>query len=120
MPWVKRDRPITVQTTDGKPMEDAGDKYSEDVILHVGTHQEELTWEISRLEDGMNVYLPISWLQLHNPDVQWDTGKMTWPSDYCKKHCLPMTVRDAAKGFIQMIHESKEWIISYCRAPAAG
>ena len=120
MPWVKRDRPITVQTADGKPMEDAGDKYSEDVILRIGTHQEELTWEISRLEDGIDGYLPISWLQLHNPDVQWDTGKMTWRSDYCKKHCLPMTVRDAAKGFIQMIHESKEWISSYCRAAAAS
>ena len=31
-----------------------------------------------------------------------------------------MTVRDAAKGFIKMIHESKEWISSYCRAAAAG
>ena len=108
MPWVKRDRPITVQTADGKPMEDAGDKYSEDVILRIGTHQEELTWKISRLEDGIDGYLPISWLQLHNPEVQWNTGKMTWRSNYCKKHCLPMTVRDAAKGFIQMIHESKE------------
>ena len=45
---------------------------------------------------------------------------MTWRRDYCKKHCLPMTVRDAAKGFIQMIHESKEWISSYCRSAAAG
>ena len=120
IPWVKRDRPITVQTADGKPMEDAGDKYSEDVILRIGTHQEELTWEISRLEDGIDGYLPISWLPLHNPDVQWNTGKMTWRSDYCKKHCLPLTVRDAAKGFIQIIHESKEWISSYCRAAAAG
>ena len=47
-----------MQTADGKPMEDAGDKYSEDVILHIGTHQEELTWEISRLEDGIDGYLP--------------------------------------------------------------
>ena len=62
----------------------------------------------------------ISSLQLHNPDVQWDTRKMTWRSDYYKKHCMPMTVRDVAKGFIQMIHERKEWIRSYCRAAADG
>ena len=37
MPWVKRDRPITVQTVDGKPMEDSGCKHSEDVILRIGT-----------------------------------------------------------------------------------
>ena len=54
MPWVKRDHPITVQTADGKPMEGAGDKHSEQVILWIGTHQEELTWEISRLEDGID------------------------------------------------------------------
>ena len=101
-------------------MENAGDKYSEDVILHIGTHQEELTWEISRLEDGIDGYLPISWLQLYNPDVQWDMGKMTWCSDCCKKYCLPMMVRDAVKGFIQMIQESKVLISSYCRASAAG
>ena len=107
MPWVKRDYPITVQTADGKPMEGAGDKHSEEVILRIGTNQEELTWEISRLEDGIDRYHPISWLQLHNPDVQWNTGKMTWRSDYCKKHCLPMTIKDAARGFIQMIEEGK-------------
>ena len=73
MPWVKRDHPITVQTADGKPMEGAGDKHTEDVIQRIGTHQEELTWEISLLEDGIDGYLPISWLQLHNPDVQWNT-----------------------------------------------
>ena len=86
MPWVKRDYPITVKMADMKPTEGAGDNHSEEVILRIGTHQEELTWEISRLEDGINGYLPISWLQPNNPDVQWNTGKLTWHSDYCKKH----------------------------------
>ena len=102
MPRVQRDCPITVQTANRKPMEDAGYKYSEDIILRIGTHQEELTWEISRLEDGTNGYLPISSLQLHNPDVQWNTGKMSWRSDYCKKHCLPMTVR--MSGILKFIY----------------
>ena len=73
MPWVKRDHLITVQTANGKPMEGAGDMHTEDVILRIGTHPEELTWEICRLEDGIYGYLPITWLQLHNPDVQWNT-----------------------------------------------
>ena len=120
MPCVKRDHPITVQTADGKPMEGAGDKHSEEVILRFATLQEELTWEISRLEDGIDGYLPICWLQHYNPDVQWNTGKMTWCSDYCKKHCLPMTAKDAARGFNQMSVERKEWISSYCRAVSAS
>ena len=68
MPRVKRDHPITVQTADGKPMEGARDKHSEEVILRIGTHQEELTWVIFSLEDGIDGYLLITWLQLHNPD----------------------------------------------------
>ena len=49
MPWLKCDHPITVQTADGKLTEGAGDKHSEEVILKIRTHQEELTWEISYL-----------------------------------------------------------------------
>ena len=37
MPRVKRNYLIPVQTADGKPMEGAGDKYTEEVILRIGT-----------------------------------------------------------------------------------
>ena len=97
-------------------MDGAGDKHSEEVFLRFGTQQEELTRQISRPEDGIDGYLPISWLQLHNLDVAWNTGKMPWHSDYCKKHCLPMTAKEAARGYIPMIEEGKEWISSYCWA----
>ena len=30
-----------------------------------------------------------------------------------------MTIKDAARGFIQMIAEGKEWIDSYCKAASA-
>ena len=60
MPWVKRIHPITIQTADGIPMEGAGDKHIEEVIMRIGIHQEELTREISRLGDGIGGYLPIS------------------------------------------------------------
>ena len=78
LPKVSRARPIVVNTAEGNPIKDAGKEYTEEVILRIGDHQEELTWEISPLEKGIDGYLPISWLSQHNPDVQWDTGKMTW------------------------------------------
>ena len=71
-------------------------------------------------EQGIDRYLPISWLQRHDLDVQWDAGKMTWCSEYCKKHCLPMPIRDAARGFAQMIQEGEEWISSHCWADSTG
>ena len=54
MPWVMRNHPITVQTTDVKSMEGAGDEHTEEAIMQIGTHQEELTWEISGLEEGID------------------------------------------------------------------
>ena len=116
MPWVERDQPITVLTADGAEMRDAGAKYTEETIMRIADHQEELTWEISCLEKGIDGYLPISWLEQHNPDIQWDTGKLVWRSEYCAKHCLPLNMKDVVKGFIRMIQESKEWISSYCSA----
>jgi hypothetical protein len=119
LPKVARARPIVVNTAEGNPIKDAGKEYTEEVILRIGDHQEELTWEISPLEKGIDGYLPISWLSQHNPDVQWDTGKMTWRSDYCERHCLPMNLKDAAQRFVQLVEEGKAWMSSYCRAASA-
>ncbi len=115
VPWIQRDSPITVNTADGRPMESAGVKYTESIILRIGLHQEELAWEISRLEEGVAGYLPISWLQRHNPDVHWDTGKLFWRSEYCKTHCLPVSMKDATENFVHMLQEGKYWMSSYCR-----
>ena len=116
IPWVSRDKPISVLTADGKPMEDAGARYSEDLIMRIKEHQEEFTWVISHLEDGIDGYLPISWLEQHNPDVQWDTGKLTCRSKHCNSYYLPLNFRDVVKGFVQLKKESKAWISSYCHA----
>ena len=62
VPWIQRDSPITVNAADGRPMESAGVKYTESIVLRIGPHQEELAWEISRLEEGVAGYLPIAWL----------------------------------------------------------
>src|SRR5882672_1698863 len=93
-------------------MIDAGEKYVEDIIMRIQDHQEELSWEISQLEEGIDGYLPISWLEVHNPDVNWTTGQMTWRSDHCKKHCLPVDIRRAVKAFVQLIEESKVWEVA--------
>ena len=70
LPKVARERPITVNTADGNPIKDAGKEYTEEVILRIMDHQEELAWEISPLEKGIGSYPPISMLAQHNPDVQ--------------------------------------------------
>ena len=109
VPWTRREVPISVLTADGEPMKEAGERYSPDLIMRIGHHQEELSWEVATLEEGIDGYLPVGWLQQHNPDIQWDTGKMEWRSDYCKKHCLPVSIKDAVRKFVQLVEEGKPW-----------
>ncbi len=41
------------------------------------------------IEQGIDGYLPVSWLSKHNPDIDWDQGTLRWRSQYCKERCLP-------------------------------
>ena len=43
VPWIRRGSPIAVNAADGRPMEDAGVRYTEDIVLRIGTHQEEFS-----------------------------------------------------------------------------
>jgi hypothetical protein len=88
---VRRKTPISVTTADGSPMKGAGEYYTTPYCMRIGSHQEDISWEVAQIEKDIAGYLPMSWLYLHNPDVEWDTGIIRWRSPYCKKHCLPMT-----------------------------
>lgn len=35
------------------------------------------------------VILGLPWLQAHNPQIDWFTGRIIFQSTYCRKHCLP-------------------------------
>jgi hypothetical protein len=89
MPWVRRECPVEVRSADGTPIEDAGSKYSTPLTMRIGHHQEEVSWEIGKLEKGISGYLPVEWLTKHNPEIDWETGVLKWRSQYRKTHCLP-------------------------------
>jgi hypothetical protein len=76
LPWVRRKTPVQVRNTDGQ-------------------HQEDVSWEIGKLERGISGYLPVEWLTKHNPEIDWQSGVLRWRSQYCKDHCLPVSMRDA-------------------------
>ena len=49
-------------------------------------------WKVRVIEDSNNVYLPVTWLQKHNSDINWKTGQVQWRSPYCVANCLPKRV----------------------------
>jgi hypothetical protein len=77
--------------------------------MRIGQHQEEVSWEIGKLERGISGYLPVEWLTKHNPEIDWQTGVLRWRSQYCKDRCLPVSMRDAVRNFVRMLPESKVW-----------
>jgi hypothetical protein len=109
LPWVRRKTPVQVGNADGPLIEDAGSKYSTPLTMRIGQHQEEVSWEIGKLERGISGYLPVEWLTKRNPEINWQTGVLRWRSQYCKDHCLPVSMRDAIRNFVRMLRESKVW-----------
>jgi hypothetical protein len=100
LPWVRRKEPIEVRRADGTPVESAGFKYSAPLTMRIDHHQEEISWEIGKLEKGISGYLPVAWLTKHNPEIDWETGVLKWRSQYCKHHCLPVSMGDAVRNFV--------------------
>ena len=41
--------------------------------LVIGNYLVVLVWEVGVIEYSIDGYLPVAWLQRHNPDVNWKT-----------------------------------------------
>jgi hypothetical protein len=103
LPWVKRSKPVRVTGADGSPIEGAGERYTTPLTMHISHHQEEISWEIGQLEEGISGYLPIEWLTKHNPEIDWETGvdQIHWALSYKifpPPHSIPRCLRPSAYG----------------------
>ena len=57
------------------------------------------------IEDSIDGYLPVAWLQKHNPNDNWETGLVKWRSPYCVKNCLPKQVNVLLVDEAQIVKE---------------
>jgi hypothetical protein len=62
-----------------------------EIWMTIGGHSKMLTFDIAPLGKH-NIVLGLPWLQQHNPIMQWSSGKLTFASDYCERHCLEISV----------------------------
>ena len=60
-----------------------------EIQMAVGNHSKTLTFDVALL-GGHNIVLGLLWLQQHDLQIHWLSGKVTFTSDYCKKHCLAL------------------------------
>lgn len=80
---------LTIHLADGSTLR-SGPVTQETVPLlaTIGTHHQELLRLDAISSPLFPIILGIPWLQAHNPSINWATGEVTFPSEYCQQHCL--------------------------------
>ena len=86
---VKLAQPIPVYNVDGTPNEAGSIVEVVSLILHYKIHSEWTTFCVTGL-DKQKLILGHSWLCKHNPEINWNTGKvqMSWCPPQCCSGCL--------------------------------
>jgi hypothetical protein len=59
------------------------------VKIKVGDHEESLAFDASSI--GYDAILGLSWLKKHNPVIKWSDHSLSFPSQFCRQHCLKPT-----------------------------
>ena len=73
----KRSNSIKIWNASQQPIAGAGMYYTQPTELEIGNHSEALVWEVGVIEDSVDGYLPVAWLQKHNPDVNWEADRLS-------------------------------------------
>ena len=65
----QRKKPRSIWNASQQPIAWSGRFYTQLLRLVIGNHSEVLVWEVGVIQDSIDVYLPVAWLQKHNPDI---------------------------------------------------
>jgi hypothetical protein len=58
------------------------------LTLRIGVHEERITMDVAPI-GSHQVILGFPWLEAHDPDITWSTGKIHFGSHHCNVNCLP-------------------------------
>lgn len=65
---------------------------TEEITLVIGEHREHLQFWLIPLHHP--IILGLSWLEKHNPAIDWHTKNVQLSSEYCRMNCLPQIDHD--------------------------
>jgi hypothetical protein len=63
-------------------------RYQVELLLKVGIHEEKITMDVAPI-GSHQIILGLPWLEAHNPDITWSTGRIRFGSHHCNTNCLP-------------------------------
>ena len=75
------------------------------VPMAIGNHSELMLLFLTKLAQSTPVILGLSWLQRHNPLVDWRHMSLTFQSGYCRRHCNPEGHREVPAPVLPDIPE---------------
>ena len=78
LPKSERKTPIRITNANGDEIPGAGRYIVPNLGMAIQEHQEEMAWEVGTIEQGVDGYLPVSWLNHHNPDIDWSRKTIQW------------------------------------------
>ena len=107
----KRKLPKQVKNANKEPIPNARIHYTQPTVLVIGQHAKDMVWEVGMIEFQIDGYLPVSWLQKHNPSINWETGTMKWRSAHCRIKCIRRHISAALITEVQMEKELEQEIL---------
>ena len=63
------------------------------------------------IELQIDGYLPVLWLQKHNPSINWETGTLKWRSAHYRIKCIRRHISAALITEVQMEKELEQEIL---------
>ena len=58
------------------------------VDMRISAHEECIQFDVAPI-GAHCIILGLLWLQVHDPEIQWSSGRIQFVSHYCNTHCLP-------------------------------
>ena len=57
------------------------------VSIQMGAHKEDIILDVANI-GAHRLILGLPWLQAHNPEIQWSSGRIQFVSQYCNANCF--------------------------------
>ena len=80
------------------------------IVLVIRQYAEDMVWEVGTIESQIDRYIPVSWLQKHNPSINWETETLKWHSAHCRIKCIRRQILAALIMEVQMEKELEQQI----------
>jgi len=83
----KHDPPLPIENFTGQTVEGAGQYYTKPLFLRHRRHVTRERFEVSPMEEGIDIFLPFWWIAKHPPQGAWQDVEIRFNSAECLEKC---------------------------------